>query len=84
MKCEISFTFFFFPSLSKARRASFVTPICKLEFTFSEEIFLLSLCSDKHSNAYRYISIAENISGENVTPVSRFGIKKGKLCHSNL
>ena len=27
-------------------------------------------------NAYRYISIAENISLENVTPVSHFGIKK--------
>ena len=33
-------------------------------------------------NAYRYISIAENISRENVTPVSHFGIKKLALLAS--
>lgn len=33
-------------------------------------------------NAYRYISIAENISRENVTPVSHFGIKKLALIAS--
>lgn len=33
-------------------------------------------------NAYRYISIAENITKENVTPVSHFGIKKLALIAS--